>query len=100
MHYEESPLAGTQVKLRDGLTSLYDFQTGDHVTLSEQTFRVIDWWDRIHGSSWSESQHKVAIDYSIRTLNNGAIPDDDDSVLYGYVDDHEVLVHITEIGEL
>lgn len=100
MHYEESPLAGTNVKLRDGLVSVYNYDTGGHVDLSQQDFQVIDWWDRVHGESWKDSEHKVAIDYSIRTLNNGFIPDGDDSVLYGYVDDQEVLIHMSEIESL
>lgn len=86
VHDEQSPLAGTTVKLihrdnyRGGLVS----------------FTIDDWWDRIQNTSWKESSHILAHDYaSRRQMYN--LPGDD-NVLYGRLaDGSEKLVHVGEI---
>lgn len=89
VHDEESPLAGTTVKLvhRDG------------ENLDELVSAVVDdWWDRVQNTSWRNSNHKLATNYKWRRQVLG-LPDDD-NVLYVRLNDttnSEQLVHVSEI---
>jgi hypothetical protein len=88
IHDNESPLSEELVVLRAG--SLPDGVGG---------FRIEDWWDRIQGERWSESTHRLAIDYTARIQGLSDIPRDD-NVLYGRFDDgEEALIHVIEVDE-
>ena len=57
---------------------------------------VEDWWDRVGGRSWRDSQGTPAgIAYAARIIL-GQAPDDDD-VLYGKISGQGTLLHQSEI---
>lgn len=87
---EQSPLAGKYVTVE---ADLYGEGAGFH------TFRVEDWWDRLTGRSWMDSNgNPAAMNYAIRGGLSG-LPIDD-QVLYGKVGAFGHLVHVSEIKEV
>jgi hypothetical protein len=62
----------------------------------EETFRLEDWWDRVAGQSWMDSDgNPAALHYAMRAGLNG-LPTDDE-VVYGKVGSFGHLVHVSEI---
>lgn len=92
IHTEPHPLAGQVVKISDGVT--------DPVQSAVQggaEFKIEDWWDRISGRPWGDTQGNPAcIHYSMRAAAN-LIPADDE-VLYGKIGYFGHLVHVSEIN--
>lgn len=66
---------------------------------SPQDYRIEDWWDRLMGESWMDSNgNPAALNYAIR-VGMEFLPMDDE-VVYGKTSDglgH--LVHVTQIVE-
>lgn len=89
-HKDRSELAGTTVKIKDGV----DHPQCENFGGSE--FRVEDWWDRVSGKPWGDCEGNPAcMVYGIRAGFNG-LPLDNE-VLYGKVGAFGHLVHISEI---
>ncbi len=91
IHPEPSEYAGKTVRIKD------DAWHPQFPSFGGSEFTVVDWWDRVTGKSWKDSDHNPAcFIYSLRRgLSN--LPFDDE-VLYGKTDDgSDHLVHITEI---
>lgn len=88
MNKESHPLAGKTVVIARG-------------DLKGKIFRVEDYWDKLTGRSWGESQGNPAcIIYAMRTgLQKFEVPSDDE-VLYGKIGSLGHLVHVNEIGEI
>lgn len=67
MHKEMSKLAGKTVKIVKG-------------EFAGQEYRVEDWWDRVYGKSWMDSNgNPAALEYALRKVPF------DDEVLYGKI---------------
>lgn len=93
MHEAASEYAGQTVKLgelkgpseRDGLVAGADY-------------RVEDWWDRISGQSWRDSNgNPAAMKYAVRIGTAGAVLPDDE-VLYGKIAGFGHIVHVSELA--
>lgn len=85
-HDDESPLGGENAVLRAGALD-------DGVGY----FHIEDWWDRIQGTSWRDSTHQLAIEYTARINGLKDFPRDD-NVLYGrFSDGQEALVNVAEV---
>lgn len=85
IHTEPHPLAGQTVEIKiEGETLEY---------------RLEDWWDRVHGSSWMFSDgNPAALKYAVRAaLREPASLPLDDEVVYGKVDIFGHLIHVSEI---
>ncbi|MDI9901338.1 hypothetical protein QM716_15880 [Rhodococcus sp. IEGM 1409] len=82
IHTEPHPLAGQTVEIKiEGETLEY---------------RLEDWWDRVHGSSWMFAYpNPAALKYAMRAGFAG-LPVDDE-VVYGKVDIFGHLIHVSEI---
>lgn len=90
IHQEQSPLAGTTVRIKKNSTHL---QVPD---FGGSEYRVEDWWDRLQDKSWKVSYGNPAcIIYSLRAESNN-LPLDDE-VLYGKIGSFGHLVHISEV---
>lgn len=94
IHKEPSPLSGQTVKIKTK-GALFNCDN------EEQEYRVEDWYDRVNGMSWMESNGNMAcMSYAVRVGTNG---DFDmmfsDEVLYGKVGAFGHLVHVSEIVE-
>jgi hypothetical protein len=91
MHDRRHPLAGRTVRLPSemGPDDL-------HGELAGREFRIEDWWDRVAGESWQESDGIPAVlHYAARVRANGLPPDDD--VVYGKAGALGYLLHVTEV---
>lgn len=71
IHSEPSPLANTTVTLSSG-------------PYEGSEYNIQDYWDRIFGGSWMESDSPYAVEYTIHGLSY-RVPMDDE-VLYGEID--------------
>lgn len=93
IHAEASPLAGTTVRIREGVK---DPVQGAVVGGAE--YRVEDWWDRVGSQPWGMAQDNPAcLHYAMRIISQDpAIPVDGD-VLYGKIGYFGHLVHISEV---
>ncbi|BAH32997.1 hypothetical protein [Rhodococcus erythropolis] len=82
IHTEPHPLAGQTVEIKiEGETLEY---------------RLEDWWDRVHGSSWMFADgNPAALKYAMRAGFAG-LPVDDE-VVYAKVDIFGHLIHASEI---
>lgn len=90
-HENPHPLAGQTVALRE-----IELRPGIY-TISHETFRVEDWWDRIAGKSWTVSDsNPAAMCYGLR-VGMSDLPLDDE-VLYGKINGLGHLVHVTELA--
>lgn len=66
--------------------------------LDGQEFRCEDYWDRVSGKSWMDSEgNPAAMKYGIRSGLTG-LPLDDD-VVYGKIGSFGELVHVSELAE-
>lgn len=82
IHDTPSPLAGTTITV----------DIGD----GPQDYRVEDWWERLTGKSWMNSDgNPAAMNYAIR-CGLDRLPTDDE-VLYGKIGAFGHLVHVNEI---
>ena len=92
MHTQSSELAGKIVKIKKDVTHPQVPGFGG------SEYRVEDWWDKLTGKSWMDSDGNPAcLIYAMRTgMSNNHIPTDDE-VLYGKVGPFGHLVHISEI---
>lgn len=91
IHAESHPLAGTTVRIKDGVT---DPAQGAVVAGAE--YRVEDYWDRVAGGSWSMAEgNPAALHYALRSAVND-LPLDDE-VLYGKIGSLGHLVHVSEL---
>ncbi len=86
-HQSPSPLAGKEVKIKK-----------ESADLGGKTLRVEDYWDRIAGKSWRNSDgNPAALGYAMRTgLGDMRIPNDDE-VVYGKIGGLGYLVHLSEL---
>lgn len=91
-HSNPSPLAGTTVKIKDGI------KHPQVESFAGSEFQVEDWWDRLGQGSWMMCEGNPAcLVYAMRTgFAKPPIPTDDE-VLYGKVGSFGHLVHISEI---
>lgn len=79
VHSESYSLSGETVKLKDG-----------------QVIEIEDYADRVIGCSWMMAKGlPIAIEYGYRVLKSD-LPFDDE-VLYGKIDFHGKLVHVSEL---
>ncbi|WP_047888558.1 hypothetical protein [Rhodococcus sp. ARP2] len=85
IHTEPHPLAGQTVEIKIEGETL--------------EFRLEDWWDRVHGSSWMFSDgNPAALKYAMRAaLKEPTSLPLDDEVVYGKVDIFGHLIHASEI---
>jgi hypothetical protein len=96
MHDMESPLAGSVVRLSYMSRTVFNETFEEDIVLSGRDFSVVDWWDRVGvGGSWKEREDQLSRAYLLRKSTT-TLPDDD-NVLYGRVDNKEVLVHVNEV---
>lgn len=94
MHNESHPLAGQKVTLND---SVSDNARG--IVVSGAIFVVEDWWDKLTGKSWGDSEgNPAALQYALRQAFTGN-PHLDDEVVYGKIDGLGHLVHVSELGD-
>lgn len=71
---------------------------GQTYKIGDADYRVEDWWDRVAGKSWMDSDGNPAcIDYALRSAH-AALPIDNE-VVYGKVGRIGCLVHVSELGE-
>lgn len=90
IHEEPSDLARKMIKIKNTSTH---FQFSD---FGGSDFEVEDWWDRVGGRSWGDSDGNPAcLVYAMRRARNN-LPIDD-KVLYGKVGVFGHLVHISEL---
>jgi hypothetical protein len=87
LHQTESLLAGTKVKIKS-----------EAMELGNLELLVEDWWDRVAGKSWMQSNGNPAcLKYAMRTgMSNMNIPNDNE-VVYGKINGLGYLVHISEL---
>ena len=91
IHKEKHELAGSVVKLKDGIDHpQFDCDGSDYY--------LEDWWDRVTGGSWMHANGNPAcLIYAMRSaLKKEPLPTDDE-VVYGKVDSMGVLIHVSEI---
>lgn len=88
IHEEQYPLSGTAVTVRlEGHAQLDD---------GAYPYVVEDWWDRVYGRSWMDSDgNPAAMLYAMRAGLIG-LPLDND-VVYGKIDGIGFLVHTSEL---
>ena len=71
------------------------------VTIEGETFpyRVEDYWDRVTGRSWEDSQtsNPAALQYAMRHASS-RLPFDNE-VLYGKIGNYGHLVHVSEVTD-
>lgn len=91
MHAEKSPLAGKPVTIKKTSTHL------QYPKWAGSKFHVEDWWDRVGGKSWMDSDGNPAcLVYAMRSVNN-KLPMDNE-VLYGHQESgFGSLIHVSEI---
>lgn len=83
IHKETHPLAGQTVKLAGK-------------TFNGSEVRIEDWWDRVYGKSWMDSEgNPAALNYAFRAGSDG-LPLGDD-VVYGKIGGLGHLIHVSEI---
>jgi hypothetical protein len=85
IHKEQSSLAGKTVKIN-----------AKYAKLAGEDYVVEDWWDRISGRSWRDTEVIAEILYAerIKRKSNASM---DDEVLYGKIGILGHLIHISEI---
>lgn len=87
-HDSAHPKSGRTVQLRVSAPG----SSEEHL----QDFTVEDWWDRIAGDSWMDSDgNPAAINYALRAGSQG-LPLDDE-VVYGKINSMGYLVHVSEV---
>lgn len=86
MHNEKCQLAGTTTTIKKGGFIGLEYQ-------------VEDWWDRVYGKSWMDSNgNPAAMNYGVRAgLEDLPL---NDEVLYGKIGPFGHLVHMSEIGDV
>jgi hypothetical protein len=90
IHTEPHPLAGQTVTVT--------FRTYYPVAVRTAEFKVEDWWDRVAGKSWMNSDgNPAALLYAVRSADEN-LPLDD-AVVYGKIGWQGVLFHISEIAD-
>ena len=84
-HDQQHPHAGQTVKITSG-------------KFAGQEYWIEDWWDRINGVSWMNSDGNPAcMFYGIRSAADD-LPFDDE-VVYGKIGINGHLVHVSELAE-
>jgi len=91
---ERSKLAGTTVKIREGVTD-----PAQNQVVGGAEYLVEDWWINVAGESWMFAVgNPAAIHYALRSgMATGNPVPMDDNVLYGKIGNLGHLVHISEI---
>lgn len=91
MHKESSPLAGTTVRIKEGVQD-----PSQQMVVGGAEYEVEDYWDVLTGGSWGNATgNPAALQYAIRAAVN-MLPWDDE-VLYGKIGGLGHLVHVSEI---
>ena len=86
-----SELAGTTVRIKDGVTDPIQGQV-----VGGTEYRVEDFWDHLTGGSWMNADgNPAALHYAMRAGMTG-LPVDDE-VLYGKIGNLGHLVHVSEV---
>jgi hypothetical protein len=97
LHQDPHPMSGKTVRVKLASAS---FDT-PYVRLEDgAAYRVEDWWDRVAGKSWMDSDGNLAaLGYAIRCAGTN-LPAFDDEVVYGKVGNFGFLLHAFELGEV
>ena len=91
IHNKPSELAGQTVTIVDNATH-------PQFEIAGVEYRVEDWWDRVYGKGWGESEgNPAALIYAMRSAFQPTPLSFDNEVLYGKIGGLGVLVHISEI---
>ncbi|GAB3518490.1 hypothetical protein [Emticicia fontis] len=87
IHKSESPLADKKVKIKP------------ESNLSGGEILIEDWWDRVSGRSWKNSNgNPAAMGYAVRSAGSHFINiPSDDEVLYGKIGIMGYIVHVSEL---
>jgi hypothetical protein len=94
IHPEQHPLAGKSVRIKDHV-----IDPAQRAVVPGAKYRIEDWWDRLGGQSWKDSQGNPAcLHYAMRSAR-ASLPLDDE-VVYGKIDHLGHLVHVSELGEV
>lgn len=89
IHEEPHPQAGQEVTVQLRVSP-------EAQAMLPMTATITDYWDRIYGKSWMFSEGiPMALDYALRSGNNG-LPIDDD-VVSVKINGRDELVHVTEL---
>ena len=87
IHNQPSPLAGKTVKIKSTIKGIGGY-----------SIRVEDWYDRINGKSWMDSNgNPAAMGYAWRAGTSG-LPKDN-QVVYGKIEGSGYIVHLNELED-
>ena len=92
VHQAPHPLAGQKVRIGVGVSD-----AGQNAVVEGAVLEIVDWWDRVSGRPWGETERFPAcICYAMRAAGNRIPPDDE--VVYGKIDGMGHIVHVSEIN--
>ena len=79
-------------------TVILDVKNDDPDHLNGKEYIIEDWWDKLGGVSWMNSNgNPAALKYAMRS-GFGDLPNDDE-VVYGKVGGLGHIIHVTELGD-
>ena len=91
IHAKSSPLAGTTVYIKDGVTD-----PAQGLVVPGAKAEIEDYYDRVNGKSWMNSTGNfAAMHYAMRSAAND-IPIDDE-VLYCHIGNLGHIIHVSEV---
>ena len=94
IHTDSHLLSGRAVHLHPAKQT-----EGNPILPGGYPFVVEDWWDRINGKGWNESEgNPAAMMYGIRASVSG-LPLDNE-VVYGKINGLGHIVHVSELGNI